>query len=121
MLAMFLIAFLTIPMTGINANAQAINSVDLEIETAQQNSVENVSETDVIDENLFPEEWDEDDPLNARAYRQLYGDNDEVEQNEISTYSSDSDLTRSSNGATTNWQNYIINNGQITGTKVTTD
>lgn len=118
-LAICLIASLIIPTTGISANAQLVNSSYLETEIEQENIGESVNESDIIDESLYPEEWDEDDPLNARAYRQLYG-NDEIEQNEISTYSSDNVLARSSNGITTKWENYVLNNDQIVGTKITT-
>ncbi len=125
---MCLIASLAVSMNGIPAYAQSVgNTGNTTVstvgasETAQEDKNESV---EAVNEDKYPDNWDADDPENARAYMQQYGDENEVteyagENGNIAVFSLDiSNLARSSSGITTRWENYTLDNdGNITGSR----
>ena len=119
-----LVASLAVSMnSSVTALAQSANQPQIENSTGES-SLE--TDTKAANEDLYPADWDADDPENARAFQQMYGDEqtaDDVAENDgIATFSLEEDgSARSSSGITTKWENYILNSaGKITGTKINT-
>ena len=109
--------------SSVTALAQSANQPQIENSTGES-SLE--TDTKAANEDLYPADWDADDPENARAFQQMYGDeqtaDDVAENDSIATFSLEEDgSARSSSGITTKWENYILNSaGKITGTKINT-
>ena len=119
-----LVASLAVSMNcSVTALAQSANQPQIENSTGES-SLE--TDTKAANEDLYPADWDADDPENARAFQQMYGDeqtaDDVAENDSIATFSLEEDgSARSSSGITTKWENYILNSaGKITGTKINT-
>ena len=119
-----LVASLAVSMnSSVTALAQSANQPQIENSTGES-SLE--TDTKAANEDLYPADWDADDPENARAFQQMYGDeqtaDDVAENDSIATFSLEEDgAARSSSGITTKWENYILNSaGKITGTKINT-
>ena len=119
-----LVASLGVSMnSSVTALAQSANQPQIENSTGES-SLE--TDTKAANEDLYPADWDADDPENARAFQQMYGDeqtaDDVAENDSIATFSLEEDgSARSSSGITTKWENYILNSaGKITGTKINT-
>ena len=127
---MCLIASLTMSVSGVPAYARSVittgNTVStVEKTVATQDEEEQSAKT--VSTDKYPDDWDADDPGNARAYMQQYGDEDNTEEsavddNNIALFSLDNvNLARSSRGVTTTWENYTLDsNGSITGSKTNT-
>ena len=120
-----LIASLTMSVNSIPVWAQSANQVKIE-NNAEESYDQEAEDEKALNEDLYPESWDADDPENARAYQQMYGEDSDTEETAedagIATFSLDTDnLARSSSGITTKWENYTLNNnGDIVGSKIST-
>ena len=119
-----LVASLAVSMnSSVTALAQSANQPQIENSTGES-SIE--TDGKAANEDLYPADWETDDPENARAFQQMYGDDetaDNVTENDgIATFSLEEDgSARSSSGTTTKWENYTLNSdGKITGTKINT-
>ena len=131
---MCLIAFLTMSVSGVPAYARSVVTTENTVSTVEKTTVaqemENQS-TKAVNEDKYPDDWDEEDPENARAYLQQYGDGNDTEtyvgdsENGIAVFSMDSmNLARSSNAVTTKWMNasgmrtYVHNNENTSGKNI---
>jgi len=128
---MCLIASLTMSVSGIPAYAQSAVNTGNTVSTVEKTTAvqENENQSvEAVNEDKYPDDWDEEDPENARAYLQQYGDGNDTEtyaedsNNGIAMFSMDSmNLARSSSAVTTKWENYTVDkNENITGTKINT-
>ena len=84
-----LVASLAVSMNS-SVTALAQSAISLKLKIVQ---VKAVLETDTkaANEDLYPADWDADDPENARAFQQMYGDeqtaDDVAENDSIATFS----------------------------------
>lgn len=122
--AMCLIASLVVSINSVPVYAQSVGN-----NTQTENTVEQSADTqelnDVVDEDMYPADWDPDDPQNAKAYRQLYEEENEGttysdDGNGIALFSSDGASVARSNQITTKWENCILYDENIIGYKTNT-
>ena len=88
-----LVASLAVSMnSSVTALAQSANQPQIENSTGES-SLE--TDTKAANEDLYPADWDADDPENARAFQQMYGDeqtaDDVAENDSIATFSLEED------------------------------
>ena len=111
--AMCLIAIMVVSMGSVTGYAAEVDRTGgqagvYQATEALSDGTETAS-ADVSSQTEYPSDWDPEDPLNGRAYRQMQ---EAEEENEAAAYSySAGDLAKSSSNVTTSWPKY---NGGIT-------
>ncbi|MCD8365772.1 MAG: glycoside hydrolase family 25 protein, partial [Clostridiales bacterium] len=92
-----------------SADAADVVSAESEAETLNSSEAQDENADTESDEAVYPEDWIEEDPLNGRAYEQIYGD-DEISDTSARLYSSASGtaITTSWDGVTYTHNDYNV-------------
>lgn len=108
--AMCLIASLAVSINGVPVYAQSVEN-NTQTESAVEQSTDTQETNAVVDESKYPADWDPDDPQNAKAYRQMYGEETDTysdDSNGIALFSLDDASAAKSSQITTKWENCIL-------------
>ena len=107
---MCLIASLVFSSGSMTALASAVNTQEAgQTVTGEETVTQEENETGIQDADIvYPADWDPEDPQNARAYAQIYGDGSDTEEadSEIQLFSMEPLARASVSGMRTSWINY---------------